>query len=127
MANTASKSGPISKLEEIVQEALVSRGMTAGEAAAAVDRLRSAKPGEAHDQKQSNPPKPRQRKKDYEELAFTCDVIQRSASDLAIRLMINGKPVWLPFSQLANGSDPYHGVVRIPAWLAREKGLLIDD
>jgi hypothetical protein len=114
MANTASK--PIIKLERIVVDALVSRGMTEGEAASAIERLKSA-----GQRTQTDSPRQATPKRD---VTFTCNVVRRS--DLAFLLRINGEDVWLPMSQLKPGSDPYGGSVTIPGWLAAKKGLVAD-
>ena len=142
------KSKPIQKLEQVVIEALVSRGMSKGEAAAAIARLESLsdKPVAQEQPRKSQNQYAREEADRYESRRneyyrkswnsdnYTYKVIHGAECTVetpdAIKVWINnfdirGKEYWIPKSQVAKQSPIQHmgdvGDLIIAAWLYNKR------
>lgn len=64
---------------------------------------------------------------DEDDVVELSDVRCIGATPLAIRVVIDGRPHWIPQSQIADDSEVYavshHGRLVITGWFARKEGL----
>jgi len=115
------KSGPIHKLEKVIVDALMTRGMTEGEAMAALHRVEewAVKAFNNH----GTEPEILQEKVTF----YDVDILH--TTDLALLCRIEGENVWIPFSQLIREENEIWekgdtGTLVITQWIAEQKNLI---
>jgi hypothetical protein len=111
-------SSPVEKLKQVTIEALMSRGMTRGEATTAVDKLANAKGAGGE--------KPRTYSNGFSaftrpEKTFTITNFEELNETANARLfLINDEEIWLPKSQIVSYAP---GKLVVTLWIAKKKGL----
>jgi len=130
------KSKPIQKLEQVVIEALESRGFSRGEAQSAVERLESLADKLVSDNKHFDADG-HMRKQEYQREYYgdfkstwgqyktVSHVVCTVETADAIFVKVAGKGVWIPKSQMARDSQVRHrgdvGDLKITEWLYNKR------